>query len=51
MQDVRKTRRRIDFAFADESAARRTRSARVDIDDTRVGQWSDHYPILVEVDG
>ena len=45
MEDVHRTRRRIDFVFADPSTARRAISARVVTDDSSVGQWSDHYPV------
>ena len=47
MEDVHRTRRRIDFVFADPATAERAISARVVTDDSSVGQWSDHYPVGV----
>jgi len=47
MEDVQRTRRRIDYIFADPSTAERAISARVVTDDSSVGQWSDHYPVGV----
>ena len=46
MDEVERRRRRIDFVFASQDLAAGCRSARVDVDDTRVGRYSDHYPIL-----
>ena len=46
MADVEARRRRIDFVFASPDLAKGCRSARVDVDDARVGLYSDHYPIL-----
>ncbi|MCK5942313.1 MAG: endonuclease/exonuclease/phosphatase family protein [Planctomycetes bacterium] len=47
MDDVRATRRRIDFVFADAATAATSRDARVITDDDTVGRWSDHYPVWV----
>jgi endonuclease/exonuclease/phosphatase family metal-dependent hydrolase len=47
MEEVHRTRRRIDFVFADPATAERSMSARVVTDDSSVGQWSDHYPVVV----
>ncbi len=47
MTDVRSTRRRIDYVFADSKTAKHTRSATVITNDATVGRWSDHYPIKV----
>ncbi len=49
MESVHRTRRRIDFVFADRSTAQRSISARVFTDDATVGQWSDHYPLVVNL--
>jgi exodeoxyribonuclease III len=49
MDDVHTARRRIDYVFADAVSALRARSARVVTDDATVGQWSDHYPVVVEL--
>jgi exodeoxyribonuclease-3 len=46
MEEVRKRRRRIDFAFASSELAAGCLSAHVDTDDERVGQYSDHYPVF-----
>ena len=46
MEEVRERRRRIDFVFASPELAAGCRSAHVDTDDERVGQYSDHYPVL-----
>ena len=46
MTDVRSTRRRIDYVFADPDTAKQTRSATVITNDATVGKWSDHYPIM-----
>jgi len=46
MAEVEARRRRIDFVFASPDLAKGCRSARVDVDDARVGLYSDHYPIL-----
>ena len=45
MSDVRTTRRRIDYIFADGITAKLVRHADVCTDDTTVGLWSDHYPV------
>ncbi len=50
MQDVIKTRRRIDFVFADEVTAARASAAQVETDDSTVGKWSDHYPVIVDLE-
>ncbi len=47
IEDVRRTRRRIDYIFADPVTAKRSMSARVVTHDSSVGQWSDHYPVCV----
>jgi endonuclease/exonuclease/phosphatase family metal-dependent hydrolase len=47
MEEVHRTRRRIDFVFADPATAERSMSARVVTDDSSVGLWSDHYPVVV----
>ena len=46
MDEVRERRRRIDFLFASPELAATCQSAHVDTDDERVGQYSDHYPVL-----
>ena len=46
MEEVRERRRRIDFVFASPELAAGCLSAHVDTDDERVGQYSDHYPVL-----
>ena len=46
MEEVRERRRRIDFVFASPELTAGCLSAHVDTDDERVGQYSDHYPIL-----
>ena len=46
MQQVRERRRRIDFLFASPNLKERCMRARVNTDDERVGQHSDHYPLL-----
>ena len=51
MQEVRERRRRIDFVFASSDLAKGCRSARVDVDDARVGLYSDHYPVLCTLEG
>ncbi len=49
-EEVEARRRRIDFVFASPDLAKGCRSARVDVDDARVGLYSDHYPILFTVE-
>lgn len=49
LEEVYATRRRIDFAFADAKLARRVTAARIESDDASVGQWSDHYPVLLRL--
>ena len=46
MGEVEERRRRIDFVFASPDLAEGCRSAHVDLNDDRVGLYSDHYPIL-----
>ena len=46
MDEVEERRRRIDFVFASPDLAQGCRSAEVDVNDERVGLYSDHYPIL-----
>ncbi len=46
MDEVEERRRRIDFVFASPDLAESCRSAHVDVNDDRVGLYSDHYPIL-----
>ncbi len=46
MDEVEQRRRRIDFVFASSDLAEGCRSAGVDVNDERVGLYSDHYPIL-----
>ena len=49
MRDVRSTRRRIDYVFTDAATAAKSQSATVITNDATVGNWSDHYPVLVRL--
>ncbi|MCH2106238.1 MAG: endonuclease/exonuclease/phosphatase family protein [Planctomycetes bacterium] len=46
LEEVYERRRRIDFIFASAGLAERCLGAHVDTNDDRVGQYSDHYPVL-----
>ena len=49
MASVEGKRRRIDFVFTSSAVTARVLGARVERDDATVGQWSDHYPLLVDL--
>jgi len=46
LEEVESRRRRIDFIFASPDLAAVSKSAHVDADDSTVGLYSDHYPVL-----
>ena len=49
LADVGTSRRRIDYVFADAETAKHIAKAEVITNDRTVGQWSDHYPIQVQL--
>ncbi len=46
LEDVESRRRRIDFIFTSPDLAAASKSAQVNTDDSTVGLYSDHYPVL-----
>lgn len=49
LEEVAATRRRIDFVFADAQTAERVLDARMITNDQTVGQWADHYPMILQL--